>query len=242
MATTIKPVTPGYYRMDPSKLSLAEMRRWTSMSFFRLIFLWLFREGLPQENTDGPYLPAYWDDLATTQDQLSERCLDAIIPRVADLERLGFYVVSYQELKKHNFPLMLDNGGAWLLHKSGDFGATALWTFNRLPAPQTGENTVVATSIFTSCMSGRAISVGSSKMYLDPPPSRRAICMPGAHATQLWERIQEERRRLDMQGDPVLKMTTTEEAAKIHDLQSELTWHHQVHVRKVMVWASEIVV
>lgn len=231
----IEPVVPGYYRNDPSKLTFGELRRWTSMGLPRVCFLWLFRDGLPQENTDGPYLPQYWSDLVTTADQLSDRCMDALLPRISDLERLGFSVVSYQKLKKHNFSTQRDNGGAFLLHRSGDFGAAVVWTVIRLPAPTNTEEMTVATSIFTSCVSGSAVTVGSSKMYVDPPPSRKTICMPGAPAPQLWERIQDERKKLDAHGEQVLKLTTVDDMARWHDFQSDVSWHHQVHVRKVLV-------
>ena len=235
MATTIDPVTPGYYRSDLRKLTLSEFKRMAPGGSVTAFLFYLLRGTLKPGSPEGPYIPTYWNDVSTTAEMLSDRSLERITPKIFELERLGFSVVSYQRLFKHLFPLQIDNGGASLLHPSGAYMATVLYTINRQPPPMNGEHFTLAVYISTTCPSGKAVAVGNTKMYMDPPPPREVIHLPGVSVTALWERVQLERKRLDGLGEQTLNVTNVEELEKLYNAREELTWHHQVNVRKVMV-------
>jgi hypothetical protein len=230
-----QPIEPGYYANDVRRLSFAEFRRLGASNVIVAALFYLFRGLLPAEFNEGQWLPQQWDDLVVDSSELTQDCLDGLLPQLADLERQGFYLASYHKLKRHLFPLALDNGAAFLLHPSGEFLASVIWARNRQPASIGGELRVLTTAIVTNCVSGKVVSVSNSKMYMDPPPLREVVLLKDAPVTALWERARAVRKQLDARGEQPLLLRSVEDLKRAYDYQEERTWHDRVNVRKVLV-------
>jgi hypothetical protein len=230
-----QPIEPGYYANDVRRLSFAEFRRLGASNIIVAALFYLFRGLLPAEFNEGQWLPQHWDDLAVDSSELTQDCLDSLLPQLAELERQGFYLASYHKLTRHLYPLALDNGAAFLLHPGGEFFASVIWGRNRQPPTIGGELRVLTTAIVTSCVSGKVVSVGNSKMYMDPPPLREVVLMKDASVTALWERAQAVRQRLDAQGEKPLLVRSVEDLKHHYDNQETHTWHDRINVRKVLV-------
>ncbi|WP_309713819.1 hypothetical protein [Armatimonas sp.] len=234
MATTIEPVTPGYYQSDLRKLSFSELRRFALGGTLGAVMFSFLRYTI-KVPPEGNYLPMHWQDLVVAQDMLSNRAVQTFGPKIAELEALGFTLVAYHRLFKHLFPLQVDNGAAYFLHSSGNFVASLPWTVNRQPAPMIGEKEVLANWFFTACPSGKVVSVSNTGMYMDPPAPREVVALPGISTQELWQRIQKERARLDAAGEGTKKFSDVATLEEHYNEQEALTYHVQVNVRKVLV-------
>lgn len=219
-----------------SRLRLSEYRRLAPGGLLGATLFYLFRHILPVPAVkEGALLPQKWKDLVVDPEELTPSCMDSLMPQIAMLERQGFYLAAYQKLKKHLFPNSVDNGGAYLLHPSGDYGASVVLTITRRLPPQTGNVPLLVTCIFTRCISGKVVTVGDSNKMLDPTPPREVVFLRGASVPELWKRIQAIRAELDARGEKPAKVRTVEEMERNFDYEESRTWNERVNVRKLMV-------
>ncbi|MGC4047225.1 MAG: hypothetical protein QM758_25790 [Armatimonas sp.] len=234
----ILPIEPGYYANNIRNCSFGEFRRLGGGNLFTAALSYIFRSALPADFKEGHWLPQYWDDIASDSSELTQECLDALLPPLAELERLGFYLASYQRVRRHLYPTTMDNGGAFLLHSSGEFVAPVIWIKNRKPTPQSEELKLLTVAIGMSCVSGKVVTVLNSSLYLDPPPLRKIVALKDATVAVLWERAQKERQYLNTQGEQPRLIRLVEELKHTLNSEEERNWHDRINVRRVMVRMS----
>ncbi len=229
------PTEPGYYASDIRRLSFGEFRRLGQGGILGAVLFYLFRSFLTVEFNEGQWLPQKWNELVVDPEELTQNCLEKLLPQISSLERQGFHLVAYHKLTKHLYPLSVDNGGAFLIHSDGDYCASVVWTRNRLMFPHMGETKLLITCIYTSCVSGKVVTVGDSDKILDPTPPREVVFMCGASVKTMWERIQQIRFHLDSIGEESLKIRNVADLERCSNYQEARTWNERVHVRKLMV-------
>ncbi|MGC4047226.1 MAG: hypothetical protein QM758_25795 [Armatimonas sp.] len=223
----VRPVEPGYYGLDMSRLSWGEFQRMNNNRVVGLV-LGLCRSLLTDFSpVSGIWLPSYWGSTFVAPEEISERGMEAVLPFIAMFEREHFHLISYNKLIQGIWPNLVESCGATLIHTSGEF----LVTINYQDI-QTVEPTVSKTIQFY-CRSGRCIGVKDTKDYFDPINSSKIIAMPGASIDRLWQRIQQERMERVLQGESIVGYQTVDQWKVVLDEYQARVHHNWVNVRKI---------
>lgn len=227
-SSEVFPVDPGYYSLQPQRLSLGEFQRLSGRGIYGYL-LGLFRGLMPFSSASDAafWMPSFWEDTIVAPEEISERGLEAILPHIAEFEREGFRLARYQKSTDTLWLSLIDNCGATLCHSSGEYIANVSYQETR------GRGVVLSKSIGFSLKSGIWVGVTNTNAYFDPVKPSKIMGLPGATTGILWQRVQQECEVLVGQGESLATYPTIAQWVNATDRLQARVLHDRVNVRKL---------
>ncbi len=230
---TVDPVEPGYYATDPHRLCYRDFRSYIGRGGMRTRLLYVFRNLLTFPVVNGARLPIYSRETRTQPEELPGRCIDELLPRIAELERKGFRQITYQKMPEGTLLTHYVQGGVTMIHSTGEFIATVVCLYFKNQESRIKTACVVGVSLFISPR--KSIVVIDTPQHIGSDSVRDVIVLPGASMDDLWARVEKEKQKLELEGKSIIKVTTSEDKERLEDEFHLALWHEWIRVRKVLV-------
>lgn len=233
--------TQYYYKHDLSKLSLSEFIHHTSL--LKGIVTWVLVNigAVNKPTTPGTLLPLRAYRLLQNNQTLSARCQELFSPALESLHKLSFDIGYYDKQLYSLTPHSIDTGGCYLLHKTGQYYATVLYSRNRIPPAFTMEQERLHYFFVSRFASGKRLVVTNSK--LTQPFSLKVLntTLHLAKTSSLIELFQlfEEKFTTWQRRDKVLPINSINELGQIMEADSVKVLEASIKTGRVILMTDQ---
>lgn len=176
---------PGYYKMNPSALSLGELVGMRGL--LRLPLTYLVTRSLPHQAVG--WLPLLWTDVKCQKADLSERFWHATSFERQELERLGFTECCFSKNKQSLNPLSRDNGCITYWDKSHSHIGQLLYSRIHVRPPIDADREEVVVG-FISAFTRGSLSYSNAKGWFDRLPQHKVVRKASATPSCLYRNFQ----------------------------------------------------